>query len=77
MTKKRIMLIDDHPKFTQSMKIYLESTGAYEVREVNSGIRALAAVRHFKPDLILLDIIMPGMDGGDIAARDRHRPRRQ
>lgn len=77
MTKKRIMLIDDHPKFTQSMKIYLESTGAYEVREVNSGRRALAAVRHFKPDLILLDIIMPGMDGGDVAARDRHRPRRQ
>ncbi len=65
--KKRILLIDDELSFTRMLKLNLEKTGAYEVRTENRGKQGLAAAREFKPDLILLEIIMPGMDGGDVA----------
>ncbi len=67
MGKKRILLIDDEPSFTRMLKLNLEETGAYEVREENRGKFGLAAARQFKPDLILLDIIMPDMSGGEVA----------
>jgi CheY-like chemotaxis protein len=57
------------------VKLNLEKTGAFEVREENKAAAALAAAREFKPDLILLDVIMPTMDGGDVASQirnDRH-----
>jgi len=68
MTKKRILLIDDEPGFTRILKLYLEKTGAYEVREENKASMALATAKRFKPDLILLDVIMPDMDGGEVAS---------
>ena len=69
MTKKRILLIDDEPGFTRMLRLNLEKTGAYEVREENRGAQGLATASEFKPDLILLDVIMPDADGGDVAAR--------
>ena len=67
MTKKRILLIDDEPSFTRGVKVYLEKTGAYEVREENRGRFGLDAARQFNPDLILLDVVMPDMSGGEVA----------
>ncbi len=67
MKKKRVLLIDDEPSFTRMLKLNLEETGAYEVREENRGRFGLAAAREFKPDLILLDIFMPDMSGGEVA----------
>ncbi len=67
MGKKRILLIDDEPSFTRMLKLNLEDTGAYEVRAENKGTQGLAAARQFKPDLILLDIVMPEMSGGEVA----------
>src|SRR5947209_1247181 len=75
MEKKRILIIDDETSFTRMVKLNLEKTGAFEVREENKATYALNAAREFKPDLILLDVIMPTMDGGDVAAQirnDRH-----
>jgi CheY-like chemotaxis protein len=68
MTKK-ILAIDDEPGVTRLIKLNLEKTGAYEVFAVNEPESALAAAREFKPDLILLDVMMPNMDGGDIASQ--------
>lgn len=68
MQKKRILLIDDEPDFTSLLKLNLEKTGAYELREENRGEHALTAAREFKPDLILLDVMMPNLHGGEVAA---------
>ena len=67
MSKKRILLIDDESGFTRMLKLNLEDTGAYEVRAENRGTEGLAAARQFKPDLILLDVVMPDMGGGEVA----------
>ena len=67
MDKKRILIVDDEKSFTQMVKLNLEETGKYIVRTENEGKKALLAAREFKPHLILLDIVMPDVDGGEIA----------
>ena len=69
MEKKRILLVDDEKSFTNLLKLNLEDTGAYEVRVENWAEDAYAAAKEFKPDLVLLDIIMPRMPGGNVAAQ--------
>ena len=75
MEKKRVLIVDDEASFTRMVKLNLEKTGQFEVREENKATYAVAAAREFKPDIILLDVIMPNLDGGDIFAQlqgDRH-----
>lgn len=74
MIKKRILVVDDEAGFTKLLKFNLERTGHYEVREENQAPRAVQAAAIFLPDLILLDVVMPGMDGGDIVSELRRRP---
>ncbi len=68
MTKKKILLVDDEPSITRTVKVNLEKTGRYTVRTENKSADALPAARQFMPDLIFLDVMMPEMDGGEIAA---------
>ena len=69
MTKKKILVVDDEGGMTRMLKRNLEATNSYDVRAENSGAAAVAAAREFLPDLILLDVMMPGMDGGDVVAK--------
>ena len=69
MEKKRILLVDDEKSFTNLLKLNLEETGNYEVRVENWAEDAYGAAKEFKPDLVLLDIIMPRMPGGNVAAQ--------
>lgn len=68
-TTKRIMIIDDEIGFTRLLRLSLEATLKYTVCEENSATRALETARSFQPDLILVDVIMPEMDGGDVVAQ--------
>ena len=74
MAKKRILLVDDEKSFTNLLKLNLEETGNYEVRVENWAEDALTAAKQFKPDLILLDIIMPRLPGGNVAALIKETP---
>jgi len=66
-TKKRILVVDDQSDITRLLKRGLEQTNDYEVREENDSRAALAAAEEFRPHLILLDVMMPGLDGGELA----------
>ena len=67
MEKKKILIIDDEKDFTQLVKLNLELTGKYEVRVENKSSLALSTAKQHKPDLILLDVIMPDIAGGEVA----------
>ena len=63
----KILLIDDEKSFTDMLKLNLEATGRYTVSAVNRATDAMKEIISFKPDLILLDVIMPDMEGPDVA----------
>ena len=69
---KKILIVDDEAGFTRLMKLTLQKNGDYEVYEENDGSRAWETARQVRPDLILMDIVMPKMDGGDAAAKIRN-----
>ncbi len=73
--KKRILVVDDQARNTRLMKLYLERTNDYVVREENDAMAALSAAEQFQPHLILLDVMMPGMDGGELAACFQANPK--
>lgn len=72
--KKRILLVDDEAGFTDVLKANLVETGRYEVLAENHGARACADARSFQPDVVLLDVIMPDVSGGEIAQQFRDDP---
>jgi CheY-like chemotaxis protein len=65
--KKRILIIDDERDFCRMVKFNLERTKQYEVLFATDGRSGIEIARSKKPDLILLDIRMPKMSGGEIA----------
>jgi CheY-like chemotaxis protein len=75
MRKKKILVIDDEASVTRMVKVNLELAGPYEVKPENDPRHALAAAHEFEPDLILLDVMMPQMDGGEVANLIRSDPR--
>ena len=75
--KTRILMVDDEAALTRMVKLNLEKTGEYEVRTENQGTMAIAAAREFKPDLIMLDVMMPDMTGDEIAAAIKEDPQLQ
>jgi CheY-like chemotaxis protein len=74
MTKQRILLVDDEVSMTRALALYLKENGGCDVRVENAGSRALVTAREFRPDLILLDIVMPDADGGTLAAEIKADP---
>ena len=66
--KRRILIVDDDRDSTHLLKILLEKTGGYLVLEENDPAKAHQSAHNFRPDLILLDIMMPQRDGVELAS---------
>lgn len=75
--RRRILIIDNDPNTTHLVKVLLERTGHYLVLEENDATKAHQSARNFRPDIILLDVIMPETDGGEVAARVEADPELQ
>ena len=73
----RILIVDNARDTTHLVKVLLERTGHYLVLEENDVAKAHQSALDFRPDLILLDIVMPGTDGGEVAARIESDPELQ
>jgi CheY-like chemotaxis protein len=65
--KRQILIVDDEPEVTNLVRLILETDAYYTVREVNDASSALKIAREFQPDLVLMDIMMPGIDGSELA----------
>lgn len=67
MTTK-VFIVDDEVSFTRILKANLERTGLYSVATENDPRVALEAAKSFQPDIMFLDVMMPGMEGDELAA---------
>ena len=72
-TKSTIMVVDDEPELATILRLMLERKG-YSVRCAYSGPQLLAGLEEQKPDLILLDVMMPEMDGLEVLTRLKGNP---
>jgi len=70
MTNAKILVIDDEPTIVNLVTAYLKPEG-YEVYTAEDGLKGLKAARAFKPDLIVLDVMLPGIDGIEVLTRLR------
>jgi len=70
MSNAKILVIDDEPSIVKLVTAYLEPEG-YEVYTAADGEAGLKAARAFKPDLVILDVMLPGMDGIELLSRLR------
>ena len=71
---KSILYVEDDLHVRTTAKLVMEVIGKFEVRECSSGREALVAARDFQPDLILLDVLMPELDGVNTLAMLRRMP---
>ncbi|ORC34705.1 hypothetical protein B4O97_12235 [Marispirochaeta aestuarii] len=69
-TEKRVLVVDDESAIRKSLRAYLENEG-YEVEEVSHGNEVLPAMRRFTPSVIILDVMLPGIDGIEVLRRIR------
>jgi two-component system alkaline phosphatase synthesis response regulator PhoP len=71
--KKKVLLVDDDPDFVEAIKVIVEN-GGYDVKVAYDGAEGLEAVAKEKPDLIVLDVMMPVMNGHETCARLKADP---
>jgi two-component system response regulator EvgA len=65
----KVLIVDDHPTFRATARLLLESEGFDVIGEAPDGLSAIAAAGELHPDLVLLDVNLPDLDGFDVAAR--------
>ncbi|MBA4390649.1 MAG: hypothetical protein C0399_06910 [Syntrophus sp. (in: bacteria)] len=74
MERTKVLVIDDNMSFCNITKLSLERGGRYQVYTATNGEQGIAMVKRHRPDIVLLDIKMPTMSGGEVAARLMENP---
>ena len=74
MQKKKILIVDDEVAFTEMVKLNLEATERFIVKIENDPKLTVETTLSFIPDVILLDVIMPDLEGPDVVAMLRKEP---
>lgn len=69
----KILIIDDEPEITEIVETFLTEAG-YKVAVENSALKAVSKAKKFKPDVVLLDIMMPGSDGYTVCKELKQDP---
>ena len=69
----RILIVEDHPTMREAMRLVLEGEG-FDIDEASDGAQALTAVHEEPPDLVLLDMSIPGVSGPDVLAAVKNDP---
>jgi DNA-binding NarL/FixJ family response regulator len=64
-----VLIVDDHPSFRASARRLLEAEGFEVIGEAGDGQTAIAAAQRLQPDLVLLDVQLPDLNGFEVAAR--------
>jgi DNA-binding response OmpR family regulator len=65
---KRVLLVDDDPDILEALELLMVSKG-FETEKVSSGKEVYKKIKEFKPNLVLLDVLLSGMDGRDICKK--------
>ena len=73
MPQRRVLVADDNQDSAETLSLLVQTLGN-EVRTANDGAHALEEAESFRPDVVLLDIGMPGLDGYEVARRIRAQP---
>ncbi len=71
---RRVLIVDDEPDFAQTVADYLELKGGFEVEIADSGFSAGLTLARFRPSVVLLDLLMPDMDGFEVLRMLRRDP---
>ncbi len=71
MDQQRVLIVEDEPKIAGLLEDYLQAKGAYATRVIDRGDRALEAFHRYSPDLVLLDLMLPGLDGIEVCKQIR------
>ncbi len=69
----RILIVEDHPTMREAMRLVLEGEG-FDIREASDGEQALLTLREDRPDLVLLDMSIPGVSGPEVLAAVKNDP---
>ncbi len=69
----RILIVEDHPTMREAMRLVLEGEG-FDIDEASDGDQALVAVQEERPDLVLLDMSIPGISGPEVLAAVKNDP---
>lgn len=69
----KILVVDDEPNIVLALEFLLQREG-YQVEKAFNGLQAIEVAENFQPDIVVLDVMMPGMDGFEVARKMRSNP---
>ncbi len=73
MEKNKILIVDDEPQIVRALELLMDREN-FKIRSASDGVEALRAIEDDAPDLILLDLMMPRMDGFELCQKIRANP---